>query len=229
VYRYFEKLIDPLDDQPPVQPPTGALAFFNFYLKPIRGVLLVTLVLAGIAAASELFVYVYLGRLLDWMTSSSPSAFMQTHGWALVWMVVVIALVRPLSMLASRAMINLAIAPGLSNAVRWQNHRYVLRQSMVFYQNDFAGRISQKVMQTGHAVREAVINVIDGSWMLLIYLIGVVWLFIDISGWLLLPVVIWLIAYFTVITFMVPPVRQKSANLSEANSGLMGRIKAIRS
>ncbi len=224
MYRYFEKLIDPLDDQPPVQPPTGSLAFFSFYLKPIRGVLLVTLVLAGIAAASELFVYVYLGRLVDWMTTSSPEAFMRTHGWTLLWMVVVIALIRPLSMLASRAMINLAIAPGLSNAVRWQNHRYVLRQSMVFYQNDFAGRISQKVMQTGHAVREAVINVIDGSWMLLIYLIGVVWLFIDISGWLLLPVVIWLIAYITVVTFMVPPVRQKSANLSEANSGLMGRI-----
>ena len=224
VYRFFEQLIDPLRGPPTVRPPTGSMAFFGFFLKPYRGVLLATLILAGIAAASELFVYVYLGRLVDWMTVSNPENFLRDHGLALIWMVFVIAIVRPLSMLGSRAMINLAIAPGLSNAVRWQNHRYVLRQSMLFYQNDFAGRISQKVMQTGHAVREAVVNVIDGSWMLLIYLIGVVWLFIDISGWLLLPVSVWLIAYLSVVFFMVPPVRQKSANLSEANSGLMGRI-----
>ncbi len=224
MYRFFEQLIDPLRGQPAVRPPTGSMAFFGFFLKPYRGVLLATLILAGISAASELFVYVYLGRLVDWMTVSSPKNFLRDHGSALIWMVFVIAIVRPVSMLASRAMINLAIAPGLSNAVRWQNHRYVLRQSMLFYQNDFAGRISQKVMQTGHAVREAVVNVIDGSWMLLIYLIGVVWLFVDISGWLLLPVALWFIAYLSVVFFMVPPVRQKSSNLSEANSGLMGRI-----
>ena len=224
MYRFFEQLIDPLRGLPTVRPPTGSMAFFGFFLKPYRGVLLATLILAGISAASELFVYVYLGRLVDWMTVSNPDNFLREHGLALVWMVFVIAIVRPVSMLGSRAMINLAIAPGLSNAVRWQNHRYVLRQSMLFYQNDFAGRISQKVMQTGHAVREAVVNVIDGSWMLLIYLIGVVWLFVDINGWLLLPISLWLMAYLCVVFFMVPPVRQKSANLSEANSGLMGRI-----
>src|SRR3546814_12119577 len=77
---------------------------------------------------------------------------------------------RPVATLVSRGLINLGLAPGLTNRVRWLNHRYVVRQSLTYFQNDFAGRIAQKVMQTGHAVREAVINVIDGVWFLLIYL-----------------------------------------------------------
>lgn len=224
MYRYFESLIDPLRPQPASRPPEGTLAFFLFYLKPIRGVLLTTLVLAGIAALSELYIYVYLGRILDWMNDTERGLFLATHGWAMVWMAVVVVLIRPTALLCTRAIINLALAPGLANATRWQNHRYVLRQSMTFFQNDFAGRIAQKVMQTGHAVREAVLNIVDGAWMLVIYLIGIVAFFADASTQLLWPILLWSIAYIAVIVFMVPPVRRKSANLSEVNSALMGRV-----
>ena len=183
-----------------------------------------TLLLSGIAALSELYVYIYLGRILDWMGTTSRELFVETHGTAMIWMVVVVIFIRPLSLLATRAIINLALAPGLANATRWQNHRYVLRQSMTFFQNDFAGRIAQKVMQTGHAVREAVLNIVDGAWMLVIYLLGTVLFFVDINGLLLLPILVWMLAYFAVVFFMVPPVRRKSARLSEENSGLMGRV-----
>lgn len=228
MYAYFERLIDPLHGQSSERPPSGTAAFFRFYLYPVRKVVLATAVLAGIAAVSELFLYVYLGRLLDWMTvatdASTRSGFLSTHGTAIIWMCVVIGVVRPLALLGSRALINLAIAPGLANATRWQNHRYVLRQSMSFFQNDFAGRISQKVMQTGHALREAVLNVLDGAWMLLVYLIGIFAFFIEINGILLWPIVIWTVAYLAVVWFLVPPVRRKSARLSESNSVLTGYI-----
>jgi len=224
VYRYFESLIDPLRPQPASRPPEGTFAFFYFYLKPIKGVLLTTLILSGIAALSELYVYVYLGRILDWMNDTERASFLSTHGWALVWMAVVVIAIRPAALLGTRAIINLALAPGLANATRWQNHRYVLRQSMTFFQNDFAGRIAQKVMQTGHAVREAVLNIVDGAWMLVIYLIGIVAFFADANAQLLWPILIWSVAYIAVIVFMVPPVRRKSAALSEVNSALMGRV-----
>jgi len=224
VYRFFESLIDPLRPTQASQPPLDTLRFFWFYLQPIKGVLLATLLLSGIAALSELYVYLYLGRILDWMGTSSRALFIETHGAALVWMVVVIIIIRPVSLLSTRAIINLALAPGLANATRWQNHRYVLRQSMTFFQNDFAGRIAQKVMQTGHAVREAVLNIVDGAWMLVIYLLGTVVLFAEINGLLLLPIVIWMLAYIAVVIFMVPPVRRKSGRLSEENSALMGRV-----
>lgn len=224
VYRFVEALIDPLASAPVERPPADTVGFFVHHLRPVRGAVIVTLLLAGIAAVSELFIYLYLGRILDWMTLEESAGFLARHGMALLGMAFVIGVIRPLALLGSRAMINLAIAPGLANATRWRNHRYVLRQSMSFFENDFAGRISQKVMQTGHALREAVVNVLDGAWMLLIYLLGIVFLFSDMHVLLLVPIGLWSVAYLGVVVFMVPPVRRRSAALSEANSGLIGRI-----
>jgi len=187
-------------------------------------VLSVTLLLAGIASVSELYIYIYLGRILDWMGAGDRGSFMSEYGTSLLWMGAVVVIVRPASLLGTRALINLALAPGLANATRWQNHRYVLRQSMTFFQNDFAGRIAQKVLQTGHAVREAVLNIVDGAWMLVIYVVGISVFFFQASTLLLWPVLLWAAGYLAVIVFMVPPVRRKSASLSETNSGLMGRI-----
>lgn len=206
------------------RPPVGTLAFFRFFLHPVRRVLFATLVLSGVAALSELYVYIYLGRILDWMGTTEPSRFLETHSTALLWMAFVALLVRPLTQLSSRAIINLALAPGITNATRWQNHRYVLKQSMTFFQNDFSGRIAQKVMQTGHSVRETVVNIVDGAWTLIIYLAGTLILFADINHYLLLPMLLWSAAYIAVVVFMVPPVRSKSARLSEANAALMGSV-----
>ena len=224
MYAFFERLFDPLAPSRVTRPPTTTAAFFWHFLAPIRGLLLVTLAISGIAAASELALYAFLGVLVDWITSSTPESFIETHGWGLLAMAAVAVIVRPLSSLASRGLINLGLAPGLTNRVRWLNHRYVLRQSLTYFQNDFAGRIAQKVMQTGHAVREAVINVIDGVWFLLIYLFGTLALFAGMDWRLLLPVVLWVLSYAAVIYFMVPPVRRKSAAVSEANSALTGRV-----
>lgn len=224
LYEFFERQIDPLAKTPLTPPPGQTRSFFEHFLKPFRSVLLITLLLAGISAVTEIYLYRYLGQLLDWMNATDGDRFMQEHASGLLLMVLVIAVLRPLSLLGSRAYINLALAPGIANATRWQNHRYVLRQSLSFFQNDFAGRVAQKVMQTGNALRESIINVIDGVWLLLIYLVGIGVLFLDINRVLLVPVLIWIFCYGLVIFFKVPPVRQKSRSLSEATSMLTGRI-----
>jgi len=224
MYAFFERLFDPLAPSKVARPPTATAAFFWHFLGPIRGLLLVTLAISGVAAAAELALYAFLGELVDWITSSTPETFLEDHSWGLLGMAVVAVVLRPAATLASRGLINLGLAPGLTNRVRWLNHRYVLRQSLTYFQNDFAGRIAQKVMQTGHALREAVINVIDGVWFLLIYLVGTLGLFAGIDWRLLLPVLIWTLSYAAVIYFMVPPVRRKSAAVSEANSALTGRV-----
>ncbi len=228
MYAFFERLIDPLVAGGPAErPPRHTAGFFARFVGPVSGVVTVALVLGGVAAIAELYLYAYLGRILDWMTDWGGGAregFFAAHGTELVWMAVIVGLVRPAAMLGSRAMINLAIAPGLANATRWQNHRYVLRQSLGFFQNDFAGRISQKVLATGHALREAVVNVLDGASLLLIYVIGITVMFVDFAPALLVPIGVWAAAYIAVIVFMVPPVRTRSAALSEANSGLTGRV-----
>jgi ATP-binding cassette subfamily B multidrug efflux pump len=100
----------------------------------------------------------------------------------------------------------------------------VLRQSVSFFQNDFAGRIAQKVLRTGRALRESVVNIVDGVWVLIIYLIGTIVLFAGLDWRLLVPVCLWIVAYIVTIAKLVPGVRERSARMSEANSGLSGRI-----
>ncbi len=224
MFRFFENLIDPLKDAEVVQPPAGTREFFVHYLWPHRWLLVVTLLLTSIASIAELYMYAYLGRIVDWMSESSPDTFFTEHGVSLAIMLFVVAVVRPVTLFASRCLITLTLTPGLTNAVRWQNHRYVVRQSLSYFQRDFAGRVAQKVMQTGHSLRESVLNVIDGVWLLLIYLVGILWLFIDIDWRLLIPVVVWIIGYCIVIVKMMPPVAGKSRAVSEANSALTGRI-----
>ena len=104
----------------------------------------------------------------------------------------VLLVVRPVFTIWSRGLVNLSIGPSLAALVRWRSYRYVLRQSLGFFQNDYAGRISQKVMQTGMALRESVVNVIDGVWYLIVYLLGTVTLLAGFDWRLLLPLIAWL-------------------------------------
>lgn len=222
--KFFSKFIDPMGIDDTSRPPSDVFGFFKYYLTPIRGVLITTLLLSGIATVSELMLYVYLGDIVDWMGNGNPATFFQEHQSALIWMLIVAVIIRPLALLLSRGLISFALVVGLGNRIRWHNHRYVLRQSLSYFQNDFAGRVAQKVMQTGNSAREAVINVIDGVWLLVVYLIGITWLFVDMDWRLLVPMVLWLTGYALVIVYLVPSVRGRSASLSEANSRLLGQI-----
>lgn len=224
MFRYFENLIDPLAETQVVQPPSGTRDFFIHFLWPYRRLLLVTLFLTSVASLAELYLYAYLGALVDWMTESTPETFFDEHFWSLMIMLFVVVVIRPVSLFLSRCLISLTLTPGLTNTVRWQNHRYVVRQSLSYFQRDFAGRVAQKVMQTGHSLRESVLNVVDGVWLLLIYLGGIIWLFLDIDWRLMIPVLLWVVGYCIVIVRMTPPVGEKSRVVSEANSALTGRI-----
>ena len=224
MHAFFERLLDPLAPAPIERPPASTLGFFRFFLGPLRGLLLVTLAVSGIAALSELALYAFLGLIVDWMNATPPESFFAEHGVALAFMFVVAILIRPLAALSARGLVNLTFTPGLTNLVRWRTHRYVMRQSLGFFQNDFAGRVAQKVMQSGQALREAVLNVIDGVWFMAVYLIGTIAIFSGLDPLLLLPIACWLAAYAVVIWRMVPPVRERSRAVSEANSALSGRI-----
>ena len=224
MFAYFERLFDPFAPDGIERPPAATAAFFRHFLRPIRGLLVAILAVSGIAAVAEMSLYAFLGLLVEWMTVTDRPVFLETYGAALIVMGVIGIVVRPAAVLISRGLISLALVPGLTSQVRWRNHRYVLRQSLAYFQNDFAGRIAQKVMQTGHALREAVLNVIDGVWLLVIYLIGTAALFTALDWRLILPVAAWTAAYGAVIALMVPPVRGRSALVSETASALSGRI-----
>ena len=167
---------------------------------------------------------VFLGIVVDWATETPPAEFFSRYGWALAGMGFVILVIRPVTALLSRGLTSISFVPSLTALVRWRSYRYVLRQSLSFFQNDFAGRIAQKVLQSGPALRESVVNVVEGIFTLVIYLVGTVALFVGLDAWLVLPVALWAVAYGVTIYWMVPPVRAKSEAMAEANSGLSGRI-----
>ena len=221
---WFEKLIDPFPENPVERPPDQLLAFYRYFIKPVRWLVVVVLLLSLASTVTEMALYVFLGKIVDWANTTARTDFFPTYGWELAGMVFVVLILRPLIALLQRGFNNLALVPSLTAMVRWQNYRYVLRQSLTFFQNDFAGRIAQKVMQTGPSLRETIGSLIDGIWTLLIYLGGTLWLFLGLDAWLILPVSVWLAFYIVTIWKLVPPVRQRSAAVAEASSGLSGRI-----
>ena len=224
MYRFFEDLLDPLAPAPVEAPPRGTAAFFGYFLGPIKGLLIATLVVSAVYSLCELALFWFVGLIIDWMQTTGPERFLEAHGLALIGMAVVVGIIRPATMLLARALVTFSITPSLGNRVRWRSHRYVLRQSLAFFQNDFAGRVAQKVMQTGPAVREATLSVVDAVWYLVIMVVGTAALFGGLDWRLFAVIAIWTLGYAAVIVFLVPPVKTRSATLSEAQSALTGRI-----
>ena len=221
---WFESLFDPFPQSPVERPPDRLFAFYRYFIHPVRWLVAVVLLLSLAGTVIEMSLYVFLGKIVDWANTTPRAEFFATHGWQLAGMVFVVLLLRPVIALLQRGFNNLALVPSLTAMVRWQNYRYVLRQSLSFFQNDFAGRIAQKVMQTGPSLRETLGSLIDGIWTLVVYVGGTVWLFVGLDPWLIVPVAIWLMLYVLTIWKLVPPVRQRSAAVAEASSGLSGRI-----
>jgi ATP-binding cassette subfamily B multidrug efflux pump len=121
-------------------------------------------------------------------------------------------------------LMNQAIAANVSNRIRWQNHWHVVRQSWAFFQNDFAGRIATRVMQTGPAIRESLVALLTAVWFIIIYGASSLILLASADRWLALPITIWFVAYIVMLRFFVPRMRDKSKTMSEARSQLTGRI-----
>ncbi|MEM7566869.1 MAG: ABC transporter ATP-binding protein [Pseudomonadota bacterium] len=224
LFTRFERQLDPLAPAEIVQPPRETWGFMRHFLDPIRGLLAGATLAAFAAASVELSLLVFLGRLVDWMAETGPETFLDTYGLALAGMAVVVLIVRPITVLLARSTVNLTLVPGLTNRVRWLSHRYVLRQSLAFFQNDFAGRISQKVMAAGMSLREIVMAVIDAAFYLLVYLVGTLVLTAGLDWRLMLPVFGWILGYAVIVWKLVPQVRLRSRRLSEENSALSGRI-----
>jgi ATP-binding cassette, subfamily B, multidrug efflux pump len=224
IRRPFERIIAPLVDAPVARPPDTLLAFYRHFLEPVKWTIVAVLVVSLITAVTEMGLFVFLGWIVDQASTSSPATFFSDNFWALIGMSAVILFLRPLNALMSRSLMQLGLIPALTFSVRWQSYRYVLRQSLAFFQNDFAGRVAQKVLQTGPSLRETVAGSIEGLWTLLIYVGGTIWLFAAIDLWLIAPIALWCVAYGIVVFVMVPPVRSRSSAVSEANSGVSGRV-----
>jgi ATP-binding cassette subfamily B multidrug efflux pump len=224
IFRWFESLIDIFRDAPDTAPPKSVVRFYVHYLRQVWKLFVVALAFGLAVALVEVALFDFLGRVVDMAQKTPAATFFQTHMQTLVWMAFVVVVLRPLFIGVHDLLVNQAINPGLTAMVRWQQHRYVLKQSLAFFQNDFAGRIANRIMQTGPSLRESAVQVVDAMWYVSVYAGTSIYLFAKADIWLALPLVLWIGGYVGMLVFFVPRVKDRSWHASEARSKLMGRI-----
>ncbi|MGH1478815.1 MAG: ABC transporter ATP-binding protein [Geminicoccales bacterium] len=225
LFTWFEKLIDPFQDRPVVQPPTDLLAFYWHFARQIWPLFALLLFIGLVVALIEVSLFAFLGEIIDMVRQATDSAtFFADHGTTLIFMAFIAMILRPAVALIHGLLVQQSIVPCFTNMIRWQTHRYVLRQSMGFYQNDFAGRIATKIIQTGPSLRETIVQAMDGVWFMTIYTGSALILFAQADLMLTLPIIVWLVCYVGTLAYFVPRIKERSRITSEANSLLTGRI-----
>ena len=144
----------------------------------------------------EVSLYAFVGQIVDLAKSAAnPAEFFELHGRTLLWMAFVAMVARPVAFGMHTMLINQTANANVMNMVRWQQHRYILRQSLSFFQNDFAGRIANKLMQTGGAIRQSVVEAVDALWYVAIYWTSAAVIFFQLDARLLVPLLGWLAGF----------------------------------
>jgi ATP-binding cassette, subfamily B, multidrug efflux pump len=227
MFSTFERLLEPTQVDPSAPPPTidspRALAsFYWHFVRQARGLIVALIVTGGLVALLDLLIPVFIGRIVALVTARGTAIL---GAWRqLLGMAVVLLVLRPAANLAQSLITEQAIAPGLSNLIRWQNHWHVVRQGWTFFQNDFAGRIANRVMQTGPALRDSVVQSIVAVWYIIVYGGSAMLLLADADWRLALPIAFWFLIYAGLLRLFVPRMRERSRAVSEVRSGLTGRI-----
>ncbi|MEO1093199.1 MAG: ABC transporter transmembrane domain-containing protein, partial [Pseudomonadota bacterium] len=210
---------------PEVQPPDRLWAFYWHHIRQVREHLAVVLAVGFVASVIEVSMFAFLGNIVDYVRDAqNPAQFFEEHGTTLLLMAIVAMVIRPTVMAFHIMAIDQVLTANFTNLVRWQNHRYVLRQSLSFFQNDFAGRIANKVMQTGASLRESVMQISDAIWFVSVYTVGAFVLFLENDWRLTIPLVLWITGFIGIMTYFVPRIKDRAAIMSEARSMLTGRI-----
>lgn len=224
LYRRFEQLIDIFRDAPTAAPPDRVWPFYTYYLKQVWPSFAALLVVGLFAALIEVALFSYLSRIIDLAQGTPNPNFFSDHALELTWMVVVALVLRPIFFGLHDLLVHQTLSPGMTSMIRWQNHSYVLKQSLNFFQNDFAGRIAQRIMQTGNSLRDSAVQAVDALWHVVIYAISALVLFAEADWRLMIPLLVWIAAYIGALYYFVPRVKERSVEASDARSKLMGRI-----
>ena len=224
LYRRFEQLIDIFREAPSAEPPNTVWAFYIYYLRQVWPLFAALLIVGLVAALIEVSLFSYLSTLIDLAQGTPNTEFFSIHSGELIWMAVVALIIRPVFFGLHDLLVHQTLSPSMTSMIRWQNHSYVLKQSLNFFQNDFAGRIAQRIMQTGNSLRDSAVQAVDALWHVLIYAISSLVLFAEADWRLMIPLLTWIVLYIGALYYFVPRVKERSVVSSDARSKLMGRI-----
>jgi len=227
IARYFswlETRVDSFPLQQPGMPPATFWQFILHYTRPFWTTIVASSVLSAAIALIEVSLFGFLGNLVDWLSKADRATFWSTHGRFLAFMAVIVLLILPVMKFFYESVVHQGVLGSFAMRTRWQAHRYVLRQSMAFFNDDFAGRVATKVMQTAMAVREVVMKITEVLLYVAIYFTGAVFLFAATDLRLSAPLILWLAGYLITMRYFIPRLGRISHAQSDARSIMTGRV-----
>ena len=224
VFKWFEDRLNPYPLGDPEQPPKGLVAFCLHYCKGAKRWLIAMALLGAGVALGEILLFSFMGSIIDWLGTADRATFLQTEGWKLALMTVLLLLVLPSLQIFDTLIIHQTLIGNLPQRIRWMAHRYLLRQSMSYFQDEFAGRIGAKLMQTALAVREVVMKLLDVTVFVVVYFAGAVVLAAMSDLWLAVPFLVWLAVYVSLLCYYVPKLGKVAEAQADARSLMTGRI-----
>ncbi|MGI2261472.1 ABC transporter ATP-binding protein [Shewanella sp. GXUN23E] len=224
MFRIFERWTQPLPAHEPTQPPTGLFAFCRHYTRGFEKPLLLMSLLTAVLAMLEVSLFGFLGQLVDWLTTKDPATLLSEEGGKLLLMSLLVLVALPLVTLLHGLLVYQALLGNYPMSIRFLAHRYLLKQSVSFYQNDFAGRVATKVMQTSLAVRETVMKLLDVLVYILVYFTSMLVMIASADTRLVIPMLIWLMVYAGLQFYFVPRLKAVASAQAEARSMMTGRI-----
>uniref|UniRef100_UPI003BABEAEE ABC transporter ATP-binding protein n=1 Tax=Stappia sp. TaxID=1870903 RepID=UPI003BABEAEE len=224
VFSWFERRIDPLAPLPLQDPPRGAFGYLWFFVSQARLTFLAMLVLGGITALVEAVLYVFVGDLVDRMQAGERVSFIADNAWPLALMALTVLVIRPLVAALSALVEEQVVVPGFFNLVRFQGHRQVMAKSLAYFQDEFAGRISQKVWQSGQAAGDFMVSLLQIIWYILVFALTTLGVLLTLDPAVGAVVALWLALFTVVAVRFVPRVRGQAKASANAASGVTGRF-----
>ena len=225
LFRWLEKRIDvfaPFNEGE--TPPNTVSGFAWHYLRPVRSWLVILFFVSLVVGLFESSLYILLGRLVDMLANSTPNRIWAEHGTTLMVMGGLVIVVRPILNFAHEVISNQVIIPQSTNLIRWRTHVYTLGHAVSYFQADFAGRLANRIMQGGGAIRSIAVTLIDTLLYVVIYAITALGVFSSVSPWLALPMGLWIMGYAILLHFFVPRAKERSLKVADTRSALVGRV-----
>ena len=223
MFAFFEQRVRPTI-APKKSPPPELLAFYWHFISQTKG-LYAALFATGLAVALiDTLIPVFIGRLVEVMEATARVAALRDATSMLFGMALLVLIAKPLAILIDSLVRHNAVVPGVTSMIRWQSHWHVIRQSWSLFQNDFAGRMANRVMHMGDAVRECVVSSIHAIWYIGVYGASSLWLMSKADWRLAIPTMLWFIAYVFFLRYFVPRMRDLARSSSERRSAVMGRV-----
>ncbi len=228
IFQKFERVIDPFEPMEDLQPPTATLKFIWHYIRQAKIPFFIMLITGGLIALLEAAMFYFIGLIVDLLTNLDAAdgwqGLMDAYGLHFAAMLIIASILRVIIITGGAILEEQVIIPGFFNRVRWQAHLHVSKQSLPFFQNDFAGRIATKVMQVGQATGDLMISALQVVWFIIIYAITTMAMVATLDWRLAVLVAIWIAIFLCLARYFVPRVRRSARHMSENISMFNGRV-----